>query len=31
MSKFQNYMKQFDIAGNVTEDEVEKAEELLQL
>ena len=31
MSKFQNYMKQFDIASNVTEDEVEKAEELLQL
>ena len=31
MSKFQNYMKQFDIASNVTEYEVEKAEELLQL
>lgn len=31
MSKFQNYLQRFDIAANVTEDEMEKTVALLQL
>lgn len=31
MSKFQNYLQRFDIAANVTEDELEKTVALLQL
>ena len=31
MSKFENYLKRFDIAANVTDEELEKTQALLQL
>ena len=31
MSKFENYLKRFDIAANVTDEELEKTQALLHL